>query len=154
MIVQPATHRGFSLIELVFVLAVGTILLAAATPLVRGAIREHHIEAGGTSVANALREARREALRTSARIRVEAEPATGRVSVFAFSDAAGSVVEKRRLYLPDTVVFTNPASGTATLTFDPMGRPTALPMTVQIRSETTGETRTITVLSTGRVNVT
>lgn len=150
MIASRTSTRGFTLLELVFVLAIGMVLMAVGTPVLQGALTEQRLRAGAQEVGNALSEARREAFRASAQGRVEVNPADGRVSVFVFSLAANAQVERRRLYLPPGVVFNGLAAVTS-YTFDTLGRPTALPLAVGVRSVRTGTVRTVSVLGTGRV---
>lgn len=134
-------------------LAVSTTLMAIGTPLLQSALTESRLRAAANDIGNALLEARREAFRTSENARVEVDPADGRISVFARDPETDAIVERRRLYLPPGVGFNNVAAVT-TYNFDTLGRPAALPMTVQVRSLGTGVVRTVTVLGTGRVNVT
>jgi len=150
MIASPRSARGFTLVELLCVLAIGGVLMAIGTPVLQGAMSEQRLRAAATDVGNALSEARREAFRASAQGRVEVNPADGRVSVFVFSLAANGQVERRRSYLPPGVVFNGLAALTS-YTFDTLGRPTALPLSVAVRSVPTGSVRTISVLGTGRV---
>jgi len=153
MTVPRRSAHGFSLIELLLVLAVTATLMAIGTPVLRSAMIEARLRAAANDVGNALAEARREAFRTSETARVEVDPADGRISVFARDTAANAVVERRRFFLPRGVAFNNVGAVT-NYTFDTLGRPAVLPMTVQVRSLATGVIRTVTVLGTGRVNVT
>ncbi len=153
MIASRASNRGLTLIEVVFVLAIGGILMSIGVPVLQGALGEQRLQAGATDIGNALSEARREAFRASAQARVEVDPADGRISVFAWSVAANAQVEVRRLYLPNGVNFDG-IDAVTSFTFDTLGRPTALPMTIQVRSAATEEVRTVTVLGTGRVTIT
>lgn len=153
MIAPRSSPRGFSLTELLLVLATAATLMAIGTPVLRSAMTESRLRAAASDVGNALLEARREAFRTSEVARVEVNPADGRISVFARDTATDTIVERRRFFLPRGVTFGNVAAVT-NFTFDTLGRPAALPMTVQVRSVATGVVRTVTVLGTGRVNVT
>lgn len=153
MIAVRRSAQGFSLIELLVVMAVATILMAVGTPVLRGALVETRLRGAANDLGNALAEARREAFRTSEVARVEVNPADGRISVFARNTATNAMVELRRMYLPAGVGFVNVGAVT-TYNFDTLGRPAVLPMTVQVRSAATGVTRTVTVLGSGRVNVT
>ena len=153
MIAPRPSNRGFTLIEFVFVMAIGVVLAAVGTPVLQGALGEQRLRSGATDISNALAEARREAFRASAVARVEVDPADGRVSVFVFSVAANAQVERRRMFLPNGVVFDG-VNAVTSYTFDTLGRPAALPMTLQVRSVQTGVVRTITVLGSGRVAIT
>ena len=65
MIASRRSRRGFSIIELLVVLAVGAALMAVGTPVLRGAMANQRLRAGAADLGNALSEARREAFRTS-----------------------------------------------------------------------------------------
>ncbi len=153
MIASRDSTRGLTVIELLVVLTICAVLMAVGTPILRGAMVEQRLNSGATDISGALSEARREAFRTSEVARVEVDPADGRISVFSRDVQANAVVERRRMYLPAGVVFNNVAAVTS-YTFDTLGRPAALPMTVQLRSVTTGVVRTVTVLGSGRVSIT
>lgn len=151
MIASRRSRRGFSIVELLLVLAVGATLMAVGTPTLRGALANQRLRAGTADLGNALSEARREAFRTSTTARVEVDPADGRISVFAMNTTLvpNAEVERKRYYLPAGVQFNNLA-GVTSYTFDTLGRPAALPMTIQIRLANTVVIRTVTVLGTGR----
>lgn len=151
MIALRVGRRGFSLVELLMVMAVSATLLAVGTPVLRSALAEQRLRAGSTDVGNALSEARREAFRTSTTARVEVDPADGRISVFATDTtlAPPAEVERKRYYLPAGIQFTNVA-GVTSYTFDTLGRPAALPMNIQVGIANTATVRTVSVLGTGQ----
>lgn len=152
--IAPRTGRGgFSLIELLVVVAISTTLLAVGTPVLRSALAQQRLRTGASAVGNALSEARREAFRTSTTARVEVDPADGRISVFSTDVNANAEVERKRYYLPDGIRFTNVWAVTS-YTFDTLGRPAALPMTVQVGITNTATVRTVSVLGTGRTTET
>jgi prepilin-type N-terminal cleavage/methylation domain-containing protein len=153
MIALRASNRGLTVVELLLVVTVGAVLMAVGTPILRGAMVEQRLNASATDVSSALSEARREAFRTGEVARVELDPADGRISVFSRDVTTNAVVERRRLYLPNGVVFNNVAAVTD-YTFDTLGRPATLPMTVQVRSVATDVVRTVMVLGSGRVSIT
>ncbi len=149
MIAPRTARRGFSLPELLLVMAVSTTLLAVGTPVLRSALAQQRLRAGAASVGSALSEARREAFRTSATARIEVDPADGRISVFATDVNANAEVERKRYYLPEGIQFANLWAVTS-FTFDTLGRPAALPMTIQVRLANTQTIRTVSVLGTGQ----
>jgi len=153
MFASHRSRRGFSLVELLMVVAVGATLMAVGTPVLRGALASQRLRAGAADVGNALSEARREAFRTSTNARIEVDPATGRISVFAWDTGANAEAERKRYYLPEGVQF-NGVTGVTSYTFDTLGRPAALPMTIQLRLRNTAVTRTVSVLGTGRTTET
>lgn len=153
MIASRRSPQGFSLVELLMVLAVSITLMAVGTPVLRGALAQQRLRAGAADLGNALSEARREAFRTSTTARVEVDPADGRISVFAMSVQTNAEVELKRYYLPTTIQFNNVAAVTS-FTFDTLGRPAVLPMTIQLRIANTAVVRTVSVLGTGRTTET
>lgn len=153
MIASRPSRSGFSLVELLIVLTVSATLMAIGTPVLRGAMATQRLGAGASNLGSALSEARREAFRTSTTARVEVDPADGRISVMAWDAAANAEAERKRYYLPNGVQFTNVLAVTS-YTFDTLGRPAALPMTIQIGLANTAVVRTVTVLGTGRTTVT
>lgn len=151
MIASRRPPRGFTIVELLLVLAVGTTLMAVGTPVLRGALANQRLRAAAADLGNALSQARREAVRTSTTARVEVDPADGRISVFAMDTTIvpNAEVERARYYLPGGVQF-NGLAGVASYNFDTLGRPSALPMTIQIGLTDTVVVRTVMVLGTGR----
>jgi prepilin-type N-terminal cleavage/methylation domain-containing protein len=153
MIASRASNRGLTLTELLFVLAIGATLLAVGTPVLRGALGEQRLQSGAVDISSAMAEARRQAVRSNADTRVEVDPADGRISVFARNTATNFWEERRRVYLPDRIVF-NELLIITNYGFDSLGRPATLPMSITIRAVQTGETRTVTVLGSGQINIT
>jgi prepilin-type N-terminal cleavage/methylation domain-containing protein len=149
MFAPHASRRGFSLVELLMVLAVGATIMAVGTPLVRGALTQQRLRIGATNIGNAMSEARRQAFRTSTQARVEVDPADGRISVFAQEVTSNQEVELKRFFLPSGIQFSNPGAVTS-YAFDSLGRPTVQPMQLQIRIANTTVVRNISVLATGR----
>jgi len=149
MIASRRSRRGFSIVELLMVLAIGAVLMAIGTPILRGALANQRLRTGAADIGNALSEARREAFRTSTTARVEVDPADGRISVFAWDSNANVEAELKRYYLPNGVRFTNVTAVTS-YTFDTLGRPATLPMTIQLGFTASVSLRTVQVLGTGR----
>lgn len=152
MIASRASNRGLTLTELVFVLAIGATLLAVGTPVLRGALGQQRLQSGAVDISNAMAEARRQAVRSNVGTRVEVDPADGRISVFAVNTATSLWEERRRTYLADGTVF-NELLIITNYGFDSLGRPASLPMSITIRSVETGDTRTVTVLGSGQINI-
>lgn len=146
--------RGFSLVELLTVMAVSATLLAVGTPVLRTALAEQRLHAGSTDVGTALSEARREAFRSSTTARVEIDPANGRISVFATDTSLSppAQVERKRYYLPAGIRFTN-VTGVTSYTFDTLGRPATLPLNIQVGIVNAATVRTVSVLGSGQTTV-
>ena len=152
MIAPRRSVRGFSIIELLVVLAVGAVVMAIGTPVLRGALGEQRLIAGATELSSALMEARRLAIRSNQTTRVEVNPADGRISVFAVNTTTNIETEARRTYLAPGVGFETLMIIT-NYEFDSLGRPASLPMSIGVRSAGSGSVRTVTVLGSGRVDV-
>ncbi|WP_239491417.1 prepilin-type N-terminal cleavage/methylation domain-containing protein [Luteitalea sp. TBR-22] len=149
MFAPRASRRGFSIVELLMVLAVSATIMAVGTPLLRGALTSQRLRVGATEIGNAMSEARRQAFRTSAQARVEVDPADGRISVFAREVTTDQEVELKRYFLPAGIQFVAPTAVTS-YAFDALGRPTQQPMQLSIQIEDTTVIRNISVLATGR----
>jgi len=140
-----------SLIDLVFVMAVGTILLALAAPSLKAAFDSQRLIAAADGLSSTLAQARREALRTSRQTTVVIDAAGRTITLNGFSDAAGTLVQLRFEALPQGVAFNGAAP--AAVVFDPLGRPTVLPVNIPLMSTASGRILTVRVLATGRIEV-
>lgn len=147
----PASERGVSLIDLVFVVAVGAILLAFAAPALKTAFDGQRLIGAADGLSNTLAQARREALRTSRQTTVALDPAERTITLNGFSDAAGTLVQLRFEALPRGIAFNGAVP--AAVVFDPLGRPTALPVIIPLVATASGRVLTVRVLATGRVEV-
>jgi Tfp pilus assembly protein FimT len=146
------SSRGIGILEVVFVCAIGVVLLAMAGPPLRAAHDQRRLRNASDGLAAMLMEARRDAIRSNRLNVVAVDVDAGRVSVEGIIAAGGAPVERRLLVLPDAVGFDGPNNPPA-LTFDPLGRPTVLPATFRLVSRASGQVRTVQVLATGRVQV-
>ena len=152
MIAPRRSVRGFSIIELLVVLAIGAVVMSIGTPILRGALSDQRLLAGATELSSALMEARRLAIRSNDTTRVEVNPADGRISVFAVNTRTNVEMEARRNYLAPGIGFETLMIIT-NYQFDSLGRPASLPMAIGVRSAASGNVRTVTVLGSGRVDV-
>lgn len=146
-----ASERGFTLIELLFVAAIAAIILSLAAPTIRAAVDGQRLIAAADNISNTLAEARREAIRTSRQSTVALDAPSRSVTFSAFSDAAGTLEQRRFVGMPDGVTWG--AGAPATVVFDPLGRPTTLPVEIALTSAATGRVITVRVLATGRIEV-
>lgn len=145
------SERGVSLIDLIFVVAVGAILLAFAAPALKGAFDGQRLIAAADGISSTMAEARREAIRSSRQTTVAIDAAARTVTLNAFSDAAGTQQLRRLIALPQGVNFAGAIP--ATVDFDPLGRPTAVPVAIPLVSTASGRVLTVRVLATGRIEV-
>lgn len=70
-------QRGFSLVELMVVMAVSAILLSVAAPSVWALFRSYRLESGAREVAGALQQARAQAITQNLSARVRFKTGTG-----------------------------------------------------------------------------
>lgn len=149
---RSRSRQGFSLIDLVFVCAIGSTLLAIAAPALKGAFDGQRLISAADGISSTLAEARREAIRASRQTNVAIDVATRVTRLNTFSDAAGTLVLRRSLTLPAGVAFAGP-DVPAAVVFDPLGRPTVQPVAIRLISTASGRTLTVRVLTTGRIEV-
>lgn len=137
---------------MVFVCAVGVLLIAIAVPPLRSALDVQRLQSSGDSLSTVLLEARRDAIRSNRPNTVDIDVNERAVVARGVTDAAGTLTDRRLLVLPNGVAFDG-ADNPASITFDPLGRPAVLPATWRLVSTTSGQVRVVQVLSTGRVQV-
>lgn len=144
---------GFSLIEIIIVLAIVGVVIAIAIPNIRSAQQGFQMSTGTANAANRLAEARMEAVKRNRQIDVTIDAAT-RSLLTTVTDAGGVVnTLAGPEYLPASVVYDLGGAANMQITFDSMGRPLNPPQVVTLRTDGGGLVRVVTVLSTGRVTV-
>ncbi len=148
----PRSDSGFTLLEALVVLAIGGILTAIATTSLVTARRGYQIHTAGITFTNRLFEARTQALKRNRPIAVTLDGAA-RTLRTTYTPPGGAAVEIGAEYLPTGVVFELDGAASLVVTFDSMGRPFNPPQTFRLRHTGSGQVRTISVLSTGRVTV-
>jgi type IV fimbrial biogenesis protein FimT len=155
------SSAGFTLIELMSVLAVLGILVAVAAPSFRDAVTARRLEAGTTQIVNAVRLARAEAIKRAGVVAVRPLSGTdwssGLLVHFEADADASNAVEAadtvvRQFAMPALSSF--PAPNPSALAFDAQGRNVALalngtPMDSTLRMELNSRSRTVTIGRTG-----
>jgi prepilin-type N-terminal cleavage/methylation domain-containing protein len=145
--------RGFSLIEILFVVALIGVLAGMAAGSIVTTRRSYQIYTAGVTFANRLSEARTHAIKRNRPIAVTLD-GTAQTLTTTYTPPGGTPVRiAGPEYLPSGVVFDLNGAATLVVTFDSMGRPLNPPQTFTLRQTSTARTRTISVLSTGRVTV-
>jgi Tfp pilus assembly protein FimT len=135
------------------VLAIGGILAALAITSIQTARQGYQIHTAGITLSNRLVEARTQALKRNRPIAVTLDGAAGTLRTTYTPPGAAPVDIGGPEYLPRGVVFDVGGAATLVVTFDSLGRPFNPPQTFQLRHTGSGQLRTISVLSTGRVTV-
>jgi prepilin-type N-terminal cleavage/methylation domain-containing protein len=144
--------EGFSLIELMLVTAVVATIGAMAIPALAGGLRRYAMLNSIQQVASTVRSARVQAVGKNQALRVRFDsPAAAQYQILDTMDNAVGAVQT----LPAGIVF---AVVSSDLQFNPSGRVTAIPagappVTITISNGTAAQNRTITVTSSGRVQV-
>ena len=151
---SPKSHSGFTLLEALVVLAIGGILATLAIASLSTARRGYQIHTAGITFSTRLFEARTQALKRNRPTAVTLDVAA-RTLRTTFTPAGGAPVEiGGPEFLPTGVVFElDGGAPSLVVTFDSLGRPFNPPQSFRLRHTGSGQVRTITVLSTGRVTV-
>lgn len=149
----PPCDSGFTLLEVLVVLAIGGILAAFAITSIATARRGFQLQTAGNTLGNRLVEARTQALKRNRPVDVTLDAATGTLRT-TYTPPGEDAVEIGGVgFLPSGVVFEFDGASSLVVTFDAMGRPFNPPQSFQLRHSVSEQVRTISVLSTGRVTV-
>jgi Tfp pilus assembly protein FimT len=150
------SDAGFGLLEVVLVLAFTSILAALALPGVSAARNGYELVTAGANVEAKVAEARTNALKRNRNAWLLVTPATGMMQV-QMADGLAPVNVSTAEQLPARVQVIIPAAQQQ-LAFDALGRPVdgagmLTPHVIQLRHAATGLVRTVTVGTTGRINI-
>ena len=143
--------EGFSLIELVIVVALIAVLAGLSVPAIEAGMQRYSLISASQQVVSTIRSARHQAIGRNATLRVRFDyPAAGQYQVLDAADAAVGDVQ----YLPEGASF-GAVSGdlqinTSGRVTDLAGNPAAATIVV---SNDDGQSRTITVSASGRVQL-
>jgi type IV fimbrial biogenesis protein FimT len=153
---RQATHAGatagFSLIEVIVVVAITAVLASIAVPNMITAKRGFDLSTAGTSAVNRLGEARMEAIKRNRPVNVVIEGAS-RTMTLSYTDPGPVVVTLGVEQLPSGITLDLGGNPDMTITFDALGRPLNPPQTFAINHAELDQTRTVTVETTGRVTL-
>jgi prepilin-type N-terminal cleavage/methylation domain-containing protein len=146
-------RKGFSLIELLIVIAVIMIMAAASFPMVQSTISYMRLRAAAASVSGTIQSTRYQAISSGFPYRVAFDSASGKFQVASDPTASGTFGNVGSL-VPFAGSGANVVLGASTtLQFSPSGKVTftagASPMVLTY----SGRTATITVSNYGNVNV-
>ena len=148
----PRASAGFTLLELMLVVAIGMVIAGIALPNLLTMNRTYRLASASSTVASKVHQARANALKRNRPSWVLVDGAAGTVQVQSTGAGGVTVNVGGADPIPQGVIFGTGAAQ-ATLTFDSMGRPLNPPQSIQLRITGSGLTRTITVTSTGRVTI-
>ena len=114
-------RAGFTLIEMLVVIAILGVVAGASVPAIRSARAVDPLEKGTDAIGNLLARSRQSAVERAAGIRVSIDPASRRYTVrMLTTDAPNDSVVADSLILPDGVTLDD-ASGWLAVTFAPSG---------------------------------
>jgi prepilin-type N-terminal cleavage/methylation domain-containing protein len=146
--------RGFTILELIFVMALVAVVSSITIPMAQSAVATYRLESSSVVMATKIRQARSEALRRNRPVWLLLDK-TAHSARIQTSAAGGGVTNLGGIeMLPGTVGFTGFLGATAQIQFDSAGRLANAPQTVRLRSERLGTVKVLTILVTGRVTVT
>jgi prepilin-type N-terminal cleavage/methylation domain-containing protein len=143
---QPARHEGFSLVELMIVVALVATMAAMVVPSVQGAMQQYELLTSGQQVVSTIRAARVQAVSRNQVLKVRFDfPAARQYQVVDAVDAA--------VGLPQTLPGTQITFGAFTdVQFTTAGR-IAAPIVVNLTNGTAAQNRIINVSASGQVRL-
>ena len=150
---RSRSNSGFTLVETLIVVTIGLILGAIAITSITTARRGYALQTAGITFSNRLFEARTQALKRNRPIAVTLDAAAGTLRTTFTPPGAAPVDIGGTEFLPSGIVFDIDGAPSLVVTFDSLGRPFNPPRTFRLRQPASGQIRTISVLSTGRVTV-
>jgi prepilin-type N-terminal cleavage/methylation domain-containing protein len=146
---------GFTLIEILMVVALVSILAAVTVPILAGAMDRYAVVSAGQQVVSTIRAARFQAMARNSGVRVHFDsPAAGQYQTEAWNettmtwDALGDVQ-----HLPTGIGLVGDA---VDIQIEPTGRPPTAarcPCSLSVTNGNAGDDRVITVSASGRVQI-
>lgn len=138
---------GFTLIEILLVMAVIGIVAGLSAPLISGAMDQYYMTSAGQQVASTIRAARFQAVARNETLEIQFDAETGEYRVFE-NDGVTPAGEVQRL--PTDISF---GDEVADIEIEATGRaPDTCPCTIVVTNDNE-DTRTITVATSGRVRL-
>jgi prepilin-type N-terminal cleavage/methylation domain-containing protein len=144
---------GFSLVELIMVVAIIAVLSAIAIPNMLSARQGFRMQTASATVLHRLGEARMESVKRNRQVDVTLDGAARTVTARVTSAGGVTTIIAGPEYLPGGVEFNLGGAATYDISFDSMGRPTAPPRSFIVTYPGSGLARTVTVQSTGRIAI-
>jgi prepilin-type N-terminal cleavage/methylation domain-containing protein len=149
---RPRRTAGFSLIEVVMVVAILGVVTAIAIPNMVSARQGFRMRSATGTMSHRLGEARMESVKRNRQVDVTLDSATRTLTTTVTSAGVTTTIAGPE-YLPGGVVFNLGGNATYQISFDSMGRPVTPPRSFSVQFPGSGLSRTVTVLSTGRITI-
>lgn len=149
---ERSSQRGFSLTELLIVVAIIFILVATAVAMIAPTMQTRRLDAAAAMIAGKLTEARINAIKRNTQTNLTFDVTNRTVQVQTAAGVNIGVAEK----LPaDIGLSVAPvAVGAPRITFDSLGRlQTAAPPTVTLQASQAGKRKTVQVSAVGKIAV-
>lgn len=141
--------RGFTLVEILVVVAVLAVIAAIAIPNVQGVMESYRLQTATSMLASKLNEARMNALKRNRSVWLELDVASGRALVRTTGSAGSTLELGAPGLLPSGVSFADPV---VTIRFDSVGRPTnPPPRVIAVQITRSGARRSVSVSPSGMV---
>lgn len=140
-----ARHEGYSLVEIMIVVALVATLAAITVPSVQGAVQQYELLTSGQQVVSTIRAARLQAVSRNQVLKVRFDfPANGQYQVVNAIDAA--------VGLPQTLGGQIRFGAFTDVQFTTAGR-LAAPIVITVTNGTAAQDRTINVSASGQVRL-
>ena len=146
--------RGFTLLELTFVVMIGMVVTTISVPMTKNALKAYHLKTAASSISGAIQSARYQAIMRGYHYNITFNPSSQSYQLASKVPPATSFSNVGSSVSWSSTGDVTMSSNTTTLEFFPGGTVTATTgsMTLSVGNGTT--TKTITVSGVGNVTVT
>lgn len=111
-------QRGFSLVEIAVVIAIGAVIAAFATPKLLNALRDYRLDMSARQLTDLMNRAKSQAVANNRNSFIVIDTANRRIGIPAF-DNAGNLMRTDYVTLPQGISFSQPSGVSAPMTGAP-----------------------------------